>query len=185
MMVMCHLSGYPEGMPSTEFSERDWALWRAFTLMSRQLTSTIEQRLRDDAGISNPDFEILYALSQQEGHQARARDLGEMLTWEKSRISHQVKRMVERSLVERTECETDLRGTWVALAPAGREALEAALPGYRDQLRQSFTGLLDSSQAVSFAQSALKVIEATDPQTCRVEIDRIERDVGVSSSLTN
>jgi DNA-binding MarR family transcriptional regulator len=179
-MVMCHQSGYPEKVPTHEFSERDWALWRAFTLMSRQLIGTVEQRLRDDAGISSPDFEILHALSLQDGHQARSRDLGEMLTWEKSRISHQVKRMVERGLVARIECATDLRGTWVALAPAGRAALDAALPGYREQVFASFTGLLDGDDATSFAQSALKVIQATDPDTCKVEIDQIERQVGLT-----
>lgn len=183
MMVMHQPSGYPENVTAPEFSERDWALWRAFALMSRQLASTMEQRLRDDAGISSPDFEILHALSMQEGNRARSRDLGEMLSWKKSRISHQVKRMVERALVTRAECEADLRGTWVTLAPAGRAALDAALPGYRAQLHQSFTGLLNEADASHFAQSALKVIQATDPLTCKVEIDRIQRDVGLTTKL--
>lgn len=162
--------------------EREWALWRALTLMSRQLSGTVDQRLRDDAGISSADFEILHALAGHASHRARSRELAQMLMWEKSRISHQVSRMVNRGLVQRTECDTDMRGMWVELAPAGRDALEAALPGYQQELSSRFTSLMNDSEATSFVSAALKVIEATDPDTCRVEIERIQRQVGVEPS---
>lgn len=166
-------------MDAPELTPREWALWRAFTLMSRQLAGVVDQRLRSDAQISTADFEILHALESSEQHRARARDLADLLTWEKSRISHQVTRMVQRGLVARTECETDLRGTWVTIAPAGREALARALPGYQRELHERFTSNLDGAEAMEFVAMALKVIQATDPLTCQVEIARITRESGL------
>lgn len=168
-------------MDAAELTPREWALWRAFMLMSRQLTGIVDQRLRDEAQISTADFEILHALEGSAQHRARARDLADMLTWEKSRISHQVTRMVQRGLVTRTECETDMRGTWVSLAPAGREALERALPGYQEELQRRFTSMLDDGEATEFVATALKVIQATDPDTCQVEIARITRAAGLTA----
>jgi DNA-binding MarR family transcriptional regulator len=164
-------------MSATPLSDREWALWRALTLMSRQLNGIVEHRLNADAQISRPDFEILNALAEQEDKRARSRDLAEMLAWEKSRISHQVKRMVQRGLVERSECEADLRGTWISITQEGEAALALALPGYADEVRARFTDMLDGTSGVVFAESALKVIEATDPETCMAEIDRIQQVV--------
>ncbi len=164
-------------MDASHLTEREWALWRAFALMSRQLSGAMEQRLQEEASISMADFEILNALANSPDNQARARDLGEMLTWEKSRISHQVTRMVQRGLVERSECATDLRGTWIRLAPSGTAALERAMPGYSAQLREVFTGVLNGDESVEFAHIALKVIQATDPSTCQVEISKIRATI--------
>ena len=154
-------------------TDREQALWRAVTLMTRELGAAVEQRLQGEAGISAPDFEILHALSAAPSHQARAGELAEMLSWEKSRISHHVTRMVTRGLVERTHCETDLRGTWVALAPAGQEALAKAAPVHADEVRKRFLGVLESDESLALAYSALKVIEATDRGACDAVISEV------------
>lgn len=159
-------------MSDTRLTQEQRFLWRAFSTMSRQLARAVDARLHEDAGISSAEFEILQALDERPDHQARARELAEMLAWEKSRISHQVTRMVNRGLVNRAECATDLRGTWVSLAPAGKRALEQALPGYHDEVRARFSSLLDSTQIDTLTQVALGVIDATAPESCKAEIGR-------------
>jgi DNA-binding MarR family transcriptional regulator len=119
-------------------NEAEWAVWRGFVAMRRSLDRALEQRLQHDAGLSAADFEVLVSLDRAEGHQLRAGALAESLNWEKSRISHQVSRMAARGLVERAECPTDARGTWVVLGAAGAEALAAATCGYVDVLRETF-----------------------------------------------
>lgn len=161
-------------MPHQPLNEKEWALWRAVTLMSRQLNQSIDQRLQADAGISRADFEILRALATSPNHQARARDLGDMLAWEKSRLSHQVTRMVTRGLVVREDSPATAPGRWIALAPAGQVALDRALPGYEDQIRADLLDVLDPAQATSLLDAALSVIHASDLGACRVELDSIE-----------
>jgi DNA-binding MarR family transcriptional regulator len=119
-------------------AEADWAMWRGFVAVRRSLDRALEQRLQADAGISTAEFDVLHALGGAEGHRLRAGALADSLGWEKSRISHQVSRMAGRGLVERAECPTDARGTWVLLAPAGADALAAASCGYVDVLQQAF-----------------------------------------------
>jgi DNA-binding MarR family transcriptional regulator len=116
----------------------DWSMWRAFSGMRESLDRALEQRVQRDAGISTADFDVLRSLAAAEGQRLRAGALAEVLGWEKSRISHQVRRMADRGLVSRAECPTDARGTWVLLAPAGADALAAASCGYVEVLRRAF-----------------------------------------------
>lgn len=112
----------------------DWAMWRELTAMRAGVERALEQRLQRDAGISGADFDVLHSLSTAEGNRLRAGALAESLGWEKSRISHQVRRMADRGLVERADCPTDLRGTWVVLTAAGADAFATASCGYVETL---------------------------------------------------
>ncbi|WP_430866736.1 MarR family winged helix-turn-helix transcriptional regulator [Demequina aurantiaca] len=141
--------------------------------MSRRVMSAVEARLQADAGISSADLEILAALDKSPGGTARAKDLGEMLSWEKSRISHQVTRMVDRGLLQRTECDQDLRGSWVQQTTAGRDALALALPHYGAAVREVYLNHLGDGQASSLALTALQVVAASTPDACRAETDEI------------
>jgi DNA-binding MarR family transcriptional regulator len=118
--------------------EADWAVWRGFVAVRRSVDRALEQRLQADAGISTADFDVLHALGRAEGHRLRAGVLAESMGWEKSRISHQVSRMTARGLLERVDCPTDARGTWVVLAPAGADALASATCGYVEVLQETF-----------------------------------------------
>jgi DNA-binding MarR family transcriptional regulator len=125
--------------------EADWTMWRGFVAMRRSLDRALEQRLQADAGISTADFDVLHALSRADGHRLRAGALADALGWEKSRISHQVSRMAARGLLERAECPTDARGTWVLLAAAGADALATATCGYVEVLQQTFFAPLSAA----------------------------------------
>src|SRR3978361_1041513 len=124
----------------------DWAVWRAFSGMSRGLGRALEQRLHPDAGISAADFDILRSLAEADGHRLRAGALAESIDWEKSRISHQVRRMADRGLGERAGSPTDARGTWVVLAERGADAFAAASCGYVEVLQRAFFDRLDTDQ---------------------------------------
>ena len=51
--------------------------------------------------------------------------------------------MAERGLVERADCPTDLRGTWVVLTAAGADAFATASCGYVETLDRVFFSRLD------------------------------------------
>src|SRR6188768_946715 len=87
-------------------------VWRAFSLMRRQLDLTLERRLQADGGISSADFAILVALQDEPSRRLRAGRIADLIGWEKSRVSHQLKRMENRGLVTREECGDDARGVW-------------------------------------------------------------------------
>jgi DNA-binding MarR family transcriptional regulator len=140
----------------------DWAVWRAFSGMRRALDRALEQRLQHDAGISTADFDILRSLAEADGHRLRAGALAESIDWEKSRISHQVRRMAERGLVQRTDCPTDARGTWVVLGDRGADAFAAASCGYVEVLQQAFFDPLEPDQKQALESMADRVADALE-----------------------
>lgn len=149
--------------------EAEWAMWRGFVAMRRSLDRALEQRLQSDAGISAADFDVLASLACVEDRRLRAGALAETLGWEKSRISHQVSRMAARGLLDRAECPTDARGTWVVLSDAGAEALDAARPGYVEVLRRTFFGPLNDTDRRMLRGLADRVL-ALDPDRRRAPV---------------
>jgi DNA-binding MarR family transcriptional regulator len=120
-------------------------MWRAFLDVHRRLALATEQQLAEH-GLSTADYALLVPLSEAPGGVLRVRDLGLEAEWDRSRLSHQLRRMSARGLVARFTCETDARGTMVRLEPAGRRAIEAAAPGHVATVRQHFIDLLEPSE---------------------------------------
>src|SRR5204863_8919269 len=86
------------------------------------------------------DYDVLVGLA--EGGPQRINELGETLAWEQSRLSHQLRRMRGRGLVDRHGSGDDRRGATVELTSAGQAALEAAAPGHVELVRSVvFDGL--------------------------------------------
>ena len=87
-----------------------------------------------------------------------------MLGWEKSRLSHQVTRMERRGLVERTDCDTDARGTWIGITPDGRRAILGAMRDHATNIRRYFSASTDDDQALKRVSG--RVLDAIDPPSC-------------------
>jgi DNA-binding MarR family transcriptional regulator len=65
----------------------------------------------------------------------RSFELGELLHWEKSRLSQHLGRMQNRGLVSRERCLTDQRGAVVAITPLGSDLIKAAAPQHVADVR--------------------------------------------------
>lgn len=142
------------------------ALWRSFFVMRRQLELTLERRLQADAGISSADFEILVSLLGAPDHQLRAGQIGDIIGWEKSRVSHQITRMENRGLVTRQECGDDARGVWVVLTADGSRAALSASRDHRDAVREYFFDVLSDEEKSSLLTISTKVLDTINPPIC-------------------
>lgn len=127
-------------------SDREQLAWRAFLNMHTQLTARLNRELQDGAGLSNADYVVLVWLSEYPDGPVRMLELARGLQWEKSRLSHQLRRMTARGLIERSNCSEDRRGAFIALTPAGRDTLEAAAPIHVAGVRRYLFDALDPSQ---------------------------------------
>src|ERR1700687_2886498 len=106
-------------MKTRWLDEREARACRGFIHMSELLRAQLERELQSDSGLSDADYVILVMLSESENRAMRMTDLAAELLWSKSRLSHQVSRMEERGLVERTNCPSDARGAFATLTDAG------------------------------------------------------------------
>src|ERR1700712_1372684 len=114
-------------------SEDQQRVWRNYLSMNAELQMAMNRQLQRDCGLSLADYDVLVALDEREA--GRVNELGERLGWEQSRLSHQLRRMRSRGLIERRGADDDRRGATVELTEAGRTALESAAQGHVDLVR--------------------------------------------------
>ena len=115
--------------------EREDRAWRSLMTMQDGVSEFIDRRLRTRCGLSNADYQVLAHLSEAPGARLRQFELGELLRWEKSRLSQHVSRMEKRGLVARERCLTDQRGAVIAITARGGELIEAAAPQHVADVR--------------------------------------------------
>jgi DNA-binding MarR family transcriptional regulator len=126
--------------------EREAHLWRTWLRVNQELPGVLAELLNQESGLSAADYTVLVPLSESPDGTVRARDLGREIFWDRSRLSHQIRRMEGRGLVARDECETDARGAMIRLTPAGRAAIEAAAPGHVAATREHFFDLVSDRE---------------------------------------
>lgn len=119
--------------------------WRAFQHAHHQLDVHLNRRLHA-SGLSGVDYEVLAVLSGHDGDRMPAHELCTTLGWEKSRVSHQVRRMEKEGLITREPNPEDARSTLVRLLPAGRAAIERAAPRHVEDVRRNFIDLLTPAE---------------------------------------
>lgn len=127
-------------------------LFHAFYLMRRGFDRTLDAQLQRDDGISISELEVLMALVRSPGRRLRVRDLVALTGWEKSRVSHQVTRMVSRGFVERQDCAEDRRASWIQLTGEGRRVVVRALPEHTATIRRILFDAITPEQQEALLQ---------------------------------
>ena len=135
-------------------------VWRTYVRMSSLLPAQLNRQLQQDSGLTLPEYEVLVQLSEAPGGRLRPFQICEALTWEQSRLSHQLTRMQHRGLDDREECEADGRGAFVVLTPAGAEAIAAAAPGHVAAVRALIFDRLTDAQRAAFEEACTAVVDA-------------------------
>ena len=133
-------------MKQQRLSDTQRAAWANYQRMRVRLTERINRQLAQKAGLSEADFEILCALIESPNESVRALALRCGLEWEKSRLSHQLRRMEERGLVTRLECAEDNRGSVIRVTEAGRNLVTEAKVYYEQAVQQYVVDVLTAEQ---------------------------------------
>ena len=131
--------------------ERQRLLWQAYRDLYQELARALEDQLLRDAGLSGSEYAVLVPLSHTPGGVLRARELGSKLGWDRSRLSHLVRRMEQRGLVAREECSEDRRGSMVRLTDAGMAAVEDVAPAHSEAIRRYFFDQLSNAELETLA----------------------------------
>ncbi|MGP4055084.1 MarR family winged helix-turn-helix transcriptional regulator [Mycobacterium sp. 4D054] len=126
-------------------SDEQQLIWRDYLATASRLHTAMHRQLQQDCELSLADYDVLVALSER--GPMRIHELGRLIGWEQSRLSHQLRRMRGRGLVEREGDGDDRRGATVTLTDAGLSALQTAAPGHVDLVRSVvFDGLTETQQ---------------------------------------
>jgi DNA-binding MarR family transcriptional regulator len=123
--------------------------WRHWIALGTALPAALNRHLQESSGLSLSDYDVLVELSEADDRRLRVGDLAAALAWERSRLSHHLRRMEKRGLVAREECADDGRGAWSVMTASGLEAIGAAAPAHARLVRELvFDDLGDEDVAV-------------------------------------
>jgi DNA-binding MarR family transcriptional regulator len=131
-------------MSTKELSPRELRVWHAFLLMGEDVLNRVGRDIAQATGLSGPEFGVLSRLSAIGKGEMRQQALARVLTWDKSRLSHQLTRMQQRGLVERRHANANT--VLVVLTRLGREKLEAARPIHAESVRWNLLSRLTPEQ---------------------------------------
>jgi len=113
-------------------------VWVTFMRVQLRMNYEVNRQLQRDSDLSLADYHVLNALSNAPGHKLQITDLATLIGWERSRLSHQVRRLCDRGLTKRVQSEDDGRATDAVLTKKGLNAIVAAAPGHAALVRRLF-----------------------------------------------
>jgi len=133
--------------------------WQAFLAASALATRRVEQQLKDQAGLSHVQFEVLVRLGSQEAGELRMTELADLTLTSKSGLTYQIDRLEQAGLVRRRTCESDVRGTYAGITDAGRVKLAEIAPGHLAAVREYVIDVVDRKQIQAFADALERIAD--------------------------
>ena len=140
-------------------------IWRGYLEMGSRLQTAMHRQLQRDCDLSLADYDVLVVLSERGA--MRIKELSDALAWEQSRLSHQLRRMRGRGLVQRHGSDDDRRGATVELTEPGRAALDAAAQGHVELVRSVVFDGISATQLRAFGSVIETALERLTSPTRR------------------
>lgn len=137
-------------------------MWR--TLLRAQ--ATISRRLQADLlaahGLALGSYDVLMHLGEAPGGRLRMNDLADRVLLSRSGLTRLVDRLQAQGLVVRQSCDSDARGLYAVLTPAGRARLAEATPTYRRAVRRYLLDRLDPEELRTLGDILSRLIGEED-----------------------
>jgi DNA-binding MarR family transcriptional regulator len=142
--------------------EEGYAAWLDVFQANTLVVRALEKRIRQELGLPLAGYEVLVRLAEvPKGERVRMQELARRVLLSKSGLSQLFTRLEKRGLVERRGDPENLRVTHALITEAGREALERALPAFREEIEERFAGHLDAEEVRAVRRAMRKVIRAS------------------------
>lgn len=137
-------------MAPRPLSPQELRIWRAFMFMGEDVLGRVGRDIAQATGLSGSEFGVLSRLAAIGKGEMRQQALARVMSWDKSRLSHQLTRMQERALIERRPA--DGKTVLVTLTAHGREKLAAARPIHAESVRRNLLSRLTSEQIATIVR---------------------------------
>jgi DNA-binding MarR family transcriptional regulator len=142
--------------------DRQQRIWRAWIKLNRDLPAALGRQIQSGSDLSMADFEVLVNLTDVPEGRLRISELASGMNWERSRVSHHLKRMAARGLVDRAGCPEDGRGSFVNITQAGRDAIERAAPDHVESVRRLVVDVLSDEELETLGRLTDKLLGQLD-----------------------
>ena len=109
-------------------TDTEQQVWRRLLSVECRVKERLDRELRDGAGMTLGEYEVLVHLSEAPGLALRMSELASRLLLSRSGLTRRVDGLVEEAYVARQPCDDDGRGAMAVLTPNGLAALRGAAP---------------------------------------------------------
>lgn len=140
------------------------ATWARLVALLELLPAGLDSQLRRDADLTNFEYYVLAMLSDNPEDKLRMTALAAQTNSTLPRLSHVVRRLESRELVERFPSERDRRATNVRLTDRGRAKLVATAPMHVEYVREHVIDPLTADQVDQLRDIAESILERLDPE---------------------
>lgn len=150
------MSKKPSGEPVRWLTPDEERAWRAFRRMVIAVQTGTARDL-SQAGLSEPDYEVLSTLSERPDHAGTLHEQAAKMGWSRSRLSRHATRMEARGLIRRAPDPADGRGCLLVLTEHGLDTLVDAAPAHLESVRHHFIDRLAPEDLTALEDIAGKV----------------------------
>ncbi|MEO5665254.1 MAG: MarR family transcriptional regulator [Nocardioides sp.] len=144
--------------------DRERVAWVRFAAVMELLPGVLDSQLRRDAELTHFDYFVLAMLSEAPERTRRMTQLAAQTNATLPRLSHVVRRLEERGLIERFPCPQDARATNARLTDAGWDKVRATAPGHVATVREMVINALTDEQVDQLAEIGDAILAKLDPE---------------------
>ena len=137
--------------------------WVRLAAVLELLPGVLDSQLRRDAQLTHFEYFVLAMLSEAPDSTLRMTGLAAQTNATLPRLSHVVRRLEDRALVERFPCPEDGRATNARLTATGWDAVVAAAPGHVDTVRHRVLDPLTREQLGQLKEIGDALLSRLDP----------------------
>jgi DNA-binding MarR family transcriptional regulator len=138
--------------------------WVRLAAVLELLPGVLDTQLRRDAGLTHYEYYVMAMLSEAPKRTLRMTALAQRTNATLPRLSHVVKRLEDRGLIERFPCPEDARATNARLTPAGWKKIRATAPGHVATVREHVIDVLTPEQISQLTEITGAILESVDPE---------------------
>ncbi len=150
-------------MEAEWLDEDERAAWLRLVAVVELLPGVLDSQLRAEAGLTHFEYFVLAMLSEAPERTLRMTSLAQRTNATLPRLSHVVRRLEGRALVERFPCAEDGRATNARLTDEGWDLIVAAAPGHVAAVRHHVVDPLTREQLEQLRGIGDAVLTRLDP----------------------
>lgn len=150
-------------MSGRALNPQEMAAWVRLASVLELLPGVLDNQLRRDADLMHFEYFVLAMLSEAPRRTLRMSELAAQTNSTPARLSHVVKRLEARGLVERMPSAEDARVTNARLTSTGWRKVREAAPGHAANVRDHVIDALTPSQVQQLAGVAEAILGRLDP----------------------
>ncbi len=150
-------------MTTRWLTQEELSTWVRLAAVLELLPAALDSQLRRDAELTNFEYYVLAMLSEAPDRTLRMTKLAQMTNATLPRLSHVVRRLEERDLVERLPCLQDRRATNARLTGPGWRTVQEAAPGHVAAVRAQVIDALSPEQVAQLRTITDAILERLDP----------------------